>query len=113
MVLLLSPLHIAASKDIIPPEAFYKKNVLKNFANFRGKHMCWSLFLIRLGLKGVNLSKMRLKPWCIPVKFAKFSSKLILKNIYKRLLLCLNAVNYFRKKTSFYMYQWILNMPVL
>ena len=27
---------------------FYKKSVLKNFANFTGKHLCWSLFLINL-----------------------------------------------------------------
>ena len=56
MVLLLSPLHIAASKDIIPPEAFYKKNVLKNFANFRGKHMLESLFN-KVRLKGCKFIK--------------------------------------------------------
>ena len=28
-----------------PSEAFYKKTVLKNFAKFTGKHMCWRLFL--------------------------------------------------------------------
>ena len=27
-----------------PPEVFFKKDVLKNFANFAGKHPCWSLF---------------------------------------------------------------------
>ena len=26
-----------------PPEVFYKKDVLKNFAVFTGKYMCWSL----------------------------------------------------------------------
>ena len=26
------------------PEAFCKKGVLKNFANFTGRHLCWSLF---------------------------------------------------------------------
>ena len=31
-----------------PPEVFYKKNVLKNFAIFTGKHLCSSLFLIEL-----------------------------------------------------------------
>ena len=35
-----------------PPEVFYKKVVLKkllkNFAIFIGKHLCWSLFLIKL-----------------------------------------------------------------
>ena len=31
-----------------PPEAFCKKSVPKNFANFTGKHLYWSLFLIQL-----------------------------------------------------------------
>ena len=30
------------------PEVFYKKAVLKNFSVFTGKHLCWSLFLIKL-----------------------------------------------------------------
>ena len=31
-----------------PPEVFFKKVVLKNFANFTGKRLRWSLFLIKL-----------------------------------------------------------------
>ena len=31
-----------------PAEVFYKKAVRKNFAIFTGKHLCWSLFLIKL-----------------------------------------------------------------
>ena len=27
---------------------FHKIGILKNFANFTGKHLCWSLFLIKL-----------------------------------------------------------------
>ena len=30
------------------PQMFFKTGVLKNFANFTGKHLCWSLFLIKL-----------------------------------------------------------------
>ena len=30
-----------------PPKVFCKKAVLKNFANFKGKHMYWCLFLIK------------------------------------------------------------------
>ena len=30
-------------------QIFVKIGVLKNFANFAGKHLCWSLFLINLG----------------------------------------------------------------
>ena len=29
-------------------EVFCKKDVLKNLVNFIGKHLCWSLFLIKL-----------------------------------------------------------------
>ena len=28
-------------------QTFFKIGVLKNFANFTGKHLCWSLFLIK------------------------------------------------------------------
>ena len=31
-----------------PPKVFYKKAVIKNFAIFTGKHLCWSLFLIQI-----------------------------------------------------------------
>ena len=31
-----------------PPEVFLKKVAFKNFAMFRVKHLCWSLFLIKL-----------------------------------------------------------------
>ena len=31
-----------------PPEMFFKKGALKNFANMTGKHLCWSLFLIKM-----------------------------------------------------------------
>ena len=31
-----------------PPEVFYKKAVLSNFAIFTGKHLCRSLLLIKL-----------------------------------------------------------------
>ena len=32
---------------------FCKKDVLKNLANFTGKHLCWSLFLINVVRNGV------------------------------------------------------------
>ena len=31
-----------------PPEVFYKKAVFKNFAILTGKHLYWSLILIKL-----------------------------------------------------------------
>ena len=33
-------------------EVYLEKDVLKNFANFKGKHLCWSLFLIKLRSSG-------------------------------------------------------------
>ena len=30
-----------------PQEMFCKKRCFKNFANFTGKHLCWSLFLLK------------------------------------------------------------------
>ena len=59
-----------------PPEEFFKKDVLKNFVNFAGKHPCWSLFFNKVtgltGLRACNLIKKRLQHRCVPVKLAKF-----------------------------------------
>ena len=45
-----------------------------NSSNFTGKHLCWSLFLIKLQacLKACNFIKTTLQLKCFPVKFAKF-----------------------------------------
>ena len=48
-----------------------KKVVLKNFADFTGKHLCWSLFLIKLYAPG-NCIKKKLQYRCFPEKSAKF-----------------------------------------
>ena len=48
---------------------FLKIGVLKNLANFTGKNLCWSLFL----LKG-HLHR------CFPVKFLKFLRTTFLQN---------------------------------
>ena len=61
-----------------------KKGVLKNFANFLGKHLYWSLFLIKL--QAYNFIKKRLRQRCFPVQFAKILRTSILKNICERLL---------------------------
>ena len=45
-------------------QMFFKIGVLKNVANFTGKHQCWSFFLIKLF--------QRLQHRCFPVKFATF-----------------------------------------
>ena len=60
---------------------FYKKAVLKNFAIFTGKKLCWSLFLVRLQ------AEKRLQHRCFPMHIANFLTTSILKNISERLLL--------------------------
>ena len=67
---------------------FYKETVLKNFAIFKGRHLCWSLFFNKVGgLQACNFIKKRLQHSCFPVKIAKFLKTPILKNIYKWVLL--------------------------
>ena len=48
------------------PGIFCEKFVLKSLAKFTGKHLCWSLFLIKLK------AKKRSQHSCFPVNFAKF-----------------------------------------
>ena len=55
------------------PDVFCKKDVLKNFAKFTGKHLCQSLFFNKsTGLRPETLLKMRLWHRCFLVNFAKF-----------------------------------------
>ena len=51
----------------VSSQIFYKIGVLKSFTNFAGKHLCWSLSLIKLQTWGLRLQRM-----CFPVNFAKF-----------------------------------------
>ena len=37
-------IHTTFKKQKQPPEVFCKKDVLRNFAKFKGKHLCQSLF---------------------------------------------------------------------
>ena len=56
-----------------PPEVFFKKGVLKNFASFTGKHLCWSLFFNKVAdLRVCNFIEKRLQHRYIPVELAKF-----------------------------------------
>ena len=54
-------------------QMFLKIVVLKYFAIFTGKHLCWSLFFNKVtGLKTCNFIKKRLQHRCFPVNIAKF-----------------------------------------
>ena len=67
-----------------------KKTVLKNFAIFTGRHLCWSLFLIKL---------MDFRHRCFPVNIAKFLRTPILKNICEWLLLRSEVIHIFSNST--------------
>ena len=58
---------------------------IKNFVIFTGKHLCWSLFLIKL--QACKFIEKRLQHWCFPLHVKKFLRTPILKNIRERLLL--------------------------
>ena len=62
------------------------KGVLNNFANSTGKHLCWSLFLIKFQ-DAPNFIKKRLQHRRFPVKFGKFLRVPIIKKICEQLLL--------------------------
>ena len=47
-------------------------HIVKSFANFTEKHLCWSPFLKDLWAEGLQLHKQRLQHSCFAVKFAKF-----------------------------------------
>ena len=52
-------------------QMFFKICVLKTSANFIGKHLCWSLFLLKLqALRTATLLKGAFR--CFPVKFVNF-----------------------------------------
>ena len=80
-------------------QMFFKIGVLKNFANFTGKHLRWSLFLIKLEAQTCNFIKKRLQNRCFPVKFAKFCKHLFLQKISGG---CFRKLKYKRKNTILY-----------
>ena len=53
-------------------QMFFKIGVLKSFANFTGKHLCWSLFFKNVQAQGLQLYLKRLQHRCFPVRFTKF-----------------------------------------
>ena len=58
-------------------QMFFKIDVLRNFAEFTGKHQLWSLFLIKLQ---TWRSAKRLQYKCFPVNIAKFLRAPLLQN---------------------------------
>ena len=71
-----------------------KNMFLKISQKFTGKHLCQSLFLIKLQASSCNFIKKRLWQRCFLVNFVKFLRMAFLQNSFGRLLL----------KTSIYKY---------
>ena len=69
-----------------------EKGILKNLKNFTGKHLFWSIFLIKLQALACNFIKKRLQHRFFSVKFAKLLRTPILKKICERLLLNLSGI---------------------
>ena len=66
-------LFLADSKRINHPQVFWKKGFLRNFAKFKGKHLCQSLFFNKsAGMRTATLLKKSLWYRCFPVNIAKF-----------------------------------------
>ena len=73
-------------------ELFCNKVALKTYAEFTGKHLFWSLLLMKLQAgSACNFIKKRLQYRCFPLDFMKFSRTPILKSICERLLLHLKC----------------------
>ena len=71
------------------PRCSVKKGFLKNFANFTGKHLCWSIISIKLQAWGLQLYLKKETPTQVLSceTCVKFLRTLILKSICDRLLL--------------------------
>ena len=86
-------LHLIFILQKQPPEVFCKKGVLRNFAKFKGKHLCQSLFFNKVvGLRPATLLKKRLWHRHFPVNFMKFPRTPFLQNTSRQLLLILQKM---------------------
>ena len=69
-----------------PPEVFCKKGVIRNFAKFKGKHLCQRPFFKKVaGLRPATLLKESLWHRCFPLNFAKILRTAFLQNTSGRL----------------------------
>ena len=55
--------HIKFQKSIMKKRCSIKKTVIKNFATFTGKHLCWSLFLIEMLLLKIVKKRLQHRPF--------------------------------------------------
>ena len=86
-------------------QMFFKIGVLKNFSMFAKKHLCSSLFLIKLGpWRPAFLLKKRFQHRCFPVNIAKFLRTAFLWNTFCSL--------YFYVMIEFFGRLWVQNWRV-
>ena len=71
-------LHFLLAWEKQPPELFYKKSVVKNFAKFTGKHLCHRIFFNKVLGWCLQLIKKETLTWRFSVNFAKFLTTLFL-----------------------------------
>ena len=89
MFFMINWFFVICSESRATVQVFYKIGVLKNFAKFTEKHVCWSLFFDKVMSAGsLQLyQKMRLQHRCFSVNFTKFLKAPFLQNTSGRLLL--------------------------
>ena len=106
LICLLQGLNKVLSDQKQPPEVFYKKGVLKNIAKFTGKHLCQSLFLIRLQafMKKEALAQVFSCGFCKISKRTPFS-----QNISVRLLLSVPYTPIYRYHVPLRILFWLNN----
>ena len=73
---------------------FCKKGILKNFANFTGKHLCWRLLLLKIQASGFQLHEKE-----TPIQVFSWEIGETFKNIYfvehlERQLLVLASIQF-------------------
>ena len=75
-----------------PPEVFYKKGVLKNFAKFTGKHLCQTLFFNKVAGRRCSVTKGVLR------NFAKFTGKHLCQTLFLNKVTSLSSASLFFNK---------------
>ena len=90
-----------------------RKDVLRNFAKFTGKHLCQGLFMS--GPKACIFIKKRLWHRCFPANFTNFLRTPFLQNASGRLLLFgVNRVSdYYGKSIYIKVFLWIIVLWML
>ena len=90
-----------------------RKGVLRNFAKFKGKHLCQSLFFNKFArLRPATLWKKRLWLMCFPVNFAKFLRTPYLQNTSRRHCWFRHYVHSFGSKQEKTWLQYLNSFPL-